>query len=100
MAAPTRSVTRRCIASASSIVVGRNASGMRLPGVPRMRANLDDPAGALKAARSLPRIAKLDDVLANSDEGTRNPGRPWLLAPCDLQAIKAAGVTFVASMLE
>ncbi len=26
--------------------------------------------------------------------------RPWLLAPNDLQAIKAAGVTFVASMLE
>ena len=25
---------------------------------------------------------------------------PWLLAPCDLQAVKAAGVTFVASMLE
>ncbi|HLW12341.1 MAG TPA: fumarylacetoacetate hydrolase family protein, partial [Casimicrobiaceae bacterium] len=24
----------------------------------------------------------------------------WLLAPCDLQAVKAAGVTFVASMLE
>ena len=65
-----------------------------------MLANLDDPAAALKGARSLPRIAKLDDVLANSDEGTRNPGEPWLLAPCDLQAIKAAGVTFVASMLE
>ena len=26
--------------------------------------------------------------------------RPWFLAPNDLQAIKAAGVTFVASMLE
>jgi fumarylacetoacetate (FAA) hydrolase family protein len=25
---------------------------------------------------------------------------PWLLAPCDLQAIKAAGVTFATSMLE
>ena len=25
---------------------------------------------------------------------------PWFLAPCDLQAIKAAGVTFVSSMLE
>ena len=25
---------------------------------------------------------------------------PWLLAPCDLQAIKASGVTFVASLLE
>jgi fumarylacetoacetate (FAA) hydrolase family protein len=25
---------------------------------------------------------------------------PWLLAPCDLQAVKAAGVTFAVSMLE
>ena len=25
---------------------------------------------------------------------------PWLLAPCDLQAIKACGVTFATSMLE
>jgi len=30
----------------------------------------------------------------------RDPGLPWVLAPCDLQAVKAAGVTFVASMLE
>ena len=29
-----------------------------------------------------------------------DPAAPRLLAPCDLQAIKAAGVTFVASMLE
>ena len=28
------------------------------------------------------------------------PPRPWLLAPVDLQAIKAAGVTFASSMLE
>ena len=27
-------------------------------------------------------------------------GKPWLLAPIDLQAIKAAGVTFVLSMIE
>jgi len=26
--------------------------------------------------------------------------RPWLLAPCDLQAIKACGVTFAVSLLE
>jgi fumarylacetoacetate (FAA) hydrolase family protein len=25
---------------------------------------------------------------------------PWFLAPCDLQAIKASGVTFVSSLLE
>ena len=30
----------------------------------------------------------------------RDPKRPWLLAPIDLQAIKAAGVTFALSMIE
>ncbi len=47
-----------------------------------------------------PAIARTADVLANSAHDRRDPGLPWLLAPCDLQAIKAAGVTFVASMLE
>ena len=36
----------------------------------------------------------------NTDPQHRNEQRPWFLAPTDLQAIKAAGVTFVASMLE
>lgn len=39
-------------------------------------------------------------VIANSDESQRDQTQPWLLAPCDLQAIKASGVTFVSSMLE
>ena len=39
-------------------------------------------------------------VLANSAADERDAGAPWLLAPCDLQAIKASGVTFVASTLE
>ena len=30
----------------------------------------------------------------------RDPSRPYFLAPADLQAIKACGVTFVHSMLE
>jgi fumarylacetoacetate (FAA) hydrolase family protein len=47
-----------------------------------------------------PRIAATPDVLANSAFDARDALQPWLLAPCDLQAIKAAGVTFVASMLE
>jgi fumarylacetoacetate (FAA) hydrolase family protein len=63
-------------------------------------ANLPDPAAAVRGAGALPRIAQLAPVLANSAEGARDPALPWLLAPCDLQAIKAAGVTFVASMLE
>jgi fumarylacetoacetate (FAA) hydrolase family protein len=46
------------------------------------------------------RVASTSDVLANSAFDARNSSHPWFLAPCDLQAIKAAGVTFVSSMLE
>ncbi|WP_394790905.1 fumarylacetoacetate hydrolase family protein [Rhodoferax sp.] len=45
-------------------------------------------------------LADTAAVLANSASDARDPALPWLLAPCDLQALKAAGVTFVASMLE
>lgn len=61
---------------------------------------LDNPAAAVNNATSLPRLASLEDVLANADIGQRDTSRPWLLAPIDLQAVKASGVTFVASMLE
>ena len=62
-----------------------------------------DPAGRVRNALqsgSLHAIAALDVVLSNSVEGTRDTTLPWLLAPCDLQTIKASGVTFVASLLE
>ena len=39
-------------------------------------------------------------MLANTPPEDRNPTKPWLLAPVDLQALKAAGVTFAISMLE
>jgi fumarylacetoacetate (FAA) hydrolase family protein len=60
---------------------------------------LDDPAAAVRAFAG-ERIGDTAAVLANSAHDRRDVQRPWLLAPCDLQAIKAAGVTFVASMLE
>ena len=63
-------------------------------------AELDDPPHAVREARSEQRVGALADVLANTPEATRDRSRPWLLAPVDLQALKAAGVTFVASMLE
>lgn len=46
------------------------------------------------------RLGSTEEVLANGAFDARKPSLPWFLAPCDLQAIKAAGVTFVASMLE
>jgi fumarylacetoacetate (FAA) hydrolase family protein len=61
----------------------------------------DDPAAAVRSMLpTAPRVAALDEVLANSDEGERDRARPWLLAPCDLQVVKASGVTFIASLLE
>ncbi|HET7134720.1 MAG TPA: fumarylacetoacetate hydrolase family protein [Casimicrobiaceae bacterium] len=54
----------------------------------------------IRAANASPRVGSLRDALANSAEASRDAAKPWLLAPCDLQAIKASGVTFVASMLE
>lgn len=58
-----------------------------------------DPAGALAKAAGED-IGALVDILANTPPATRDGARPWLLAPIDLQAIKAAGVTFPISTLE
>jgi fumarylacetoacetate (FAA) hydrolase family protein len=58
-----------------------------------------EPAAALREAQG-ERFASLAEVLANTPESPRDPARPWLLAPVDLQAVKAAGVTFATSMLE
>jgi fumarylacetoacetate (FAA) hydrolase family protein len=58
-----------------------------------------DPAMALKQADG-ERVCSLAALLANTPPGSRDVARPWLLAPNDLQAIKAAGVTFAVSMLE
>jgi fumarylacetoacetate (FAA) hydrolase family protein len=60
----------------------------------------DDALAIVHGAASQPRLGSLRDVLANTPPDVRDPRLPWLLAPCDLQAIKASGVTFVASLLE
>ena len=60
---------------------------------------VENPAAVLRAADG-ERLGSLADILANTPETTRDTDRPWLLAPIDLQAIKAAGVTFAVSMLE
>ena len=61
--------------------------------------DLPDPAAAVRAHRG-ERVGITSELLANSSEQSRQSSRAYFLAPCDLQAIKAAGVTFVASMLE
>ena len=68
---------------------------------PTMRdlAEAADAAAIVKQGKG-ERIGTLADILANTPEAQRDAKKPWLLAPIDLQAIKAAGVTFPLSMLE
>src|SRR3974390_1100701 len=59
----------------------------------------DDPAASLRAIKGV-RVGDLADIVANTPPDRRDRQRPWLLAPVDLQVLKAAGVTFAISMLE
>ena len=61
---------------------------------------MEDPARTVREYSGLEFIGVLEDLLCNTPDENRDPTKPWLLAPCDLQAIKASGVTFVSSMLE
>lgn len=45
-------------------------------------------------------LGAVQDILANSDPQVRDTSRPYFLAPCDLQTVKACGVTFASSMIE
>ncbi len=68
---------------------------------PTMRdlCETDDP-GARAAAADGETLGDVNAILANTPEETRDAKKPWLLAPNDLQAIKAAGVTFAVSLIE
>lgn len=63
--------------------------------------NSADPvATANRAAEVGLRLGSVEDLLANTGTGRSDSDHPFFLNPVDLQAIKACGVTFVASMLE
>ncbi len=71
------------------------------PTFPTMRDLCEeaDPAAALRGAGG-ENLGPVAALLANTPSDVRDAGKPWLLAPIDLQAVKAAGVTFAISMLE
>lgn len=62
-------------------------------------AERDDPAAYVAGAKG-PVVGSLKQILANSWSGKTDLAAPSLLSPIDLQAVKAAGVTFVVSLLE
>jgi len=62
--------------------------------------NAKDSLDLARGTKGATEIGKIKDLLANSDPDQQDPKKPYFLAPCDLQAVKAAGVTFADSMLE
>ncbi|HEU4825226.1 MAG TPA: fumarylacetoacetate hydrolase, partial [Dongiaceae bacterium] len=63
--------------------------------------NESNPTDAVRrAAGDVKRLCGLEEAIASSPSDKRAPNTPYLLAPADLQALKACGVTFVLSMLE
>ena len=85
-----------------SVVAVRDAAAFDISArFPTMRdlCEADDPAAALRDAGG-EALGPFDAILANTPREARDPARPWLLAPCDLHALKACGVTFPVSMLE
>lgn len=59
-----------------------------------------DHADVINRALSKRPLISLSLLLENGQACNLDPSKPYLLAPIDIQCIKAAGVTFVSSMLE
>lgn len=98
-------VGRAWIEGQGAVLVRADAQDDALVDLSRLAATssalleLPAAAAAVRAHRG-ERLGSLRAAIANSAHDRRDASLPWLMAPCDLQALKAAGVTFVASMLE
>jgi fumarylacetoacetate (FAA) hydrolase family protein len=79
-----------------SVVTVRNGEVFDITRAAPTTADLFDRTDAVEIARHAPgeRIGTVEDLLQAT------PGGPRLLAPCDVQAVKACGVTFAVSLLE
>ena len=60
----------------------------------------DDPVALARRSEGAVRLGPAREIIANSFHDSSDPSRPFLLAPVDLQCIKAAGVTFAKSAIE
>ncbi|MER6973063.1 fumarylacetoacetate hydrolase family protein [Nocardioides sp. NPDC000445] len=89
-------------AGGPSVVVVRDGTAYDVSGTYATVRDLCEQSDSAAALADVPGepLATVADLLANTPPEGRDAARPWLLAPVDLQAVKAAGVTFVVSMLE
>jgi fumarylacetoacetate (FAA) hydrolase family protein len=59
-----------------------------------------DLVAMVRNAEQLPKLTTVAAALHHSYYGESEDTAPRFIAPCDLQALKASGVTFVSSMFE
>ena len=88
--------------SGPSVIAVRNGRAVDISDTAATMADLlnaPDPVGIARGA-SGDDLGPVAGLIANTALDVRDPAAPWLLAPCDLQAVKACGVTFAASLLE
>ncbi len=71
----------------------------RFPTLSRLLEH-DDPAAAVGRDTRGTLLGSLSEVCRSSAAAAAADAEPRLLAPCDLQVIKACGVTFARSMIE
>ncbi len=89
------------LAGPSPIALRANGEVVDLAAVEPTMSQLLARTDRVALARTAPGpvIGRVEALLANSGDD-RSPGKASLLAPNDLQPIKASGVTFVQSLLE
>jgi fumarylacetoacetate (FAA) hydrolase family protein len=59
----------------------------------------NNPATAVSNVKG-EHLGSIENILANTEESVRDIRNSYFLAPCDLQVVKACGVTFAVSMVE
>ncbi|MBV6325073.1 SDR family oxidoreductase [Duganella violaceipulchra] len=99
-------VWRNGVIDGPCVVAVRNGEVFDITGHAPTMSDLLERDDVLDIARSAPgeSLGSVQQLMAHALESTTaagaHIGMPRLLAPCDLQAIKACGVTFAVSLLE
>jgi fumarylacetoacetate (FAA) hydrolase family protein len=86
----------------ASVVAIRADGVFDVTGAFATTSDLFDTANPAAAIAAVPgeRIGDFAAILANTTPDGRDAAKPYFLSPVDLQAVKAAGVTFAISMVE
>src|SRR5476649_2882562 len=95
-------VWRNGVIDGPCVVAVRNGEVFDITGHAPTMSDLLERDDVLDIARNVPgeSLGSVQQLMAHALDSTAFAGVPKLLAPCDVQAVKACGVTFAVSLLE